>query len=135
MAEATAPKLSVVLVSPQLEKLHAAATMTSVAALSGMQVNLFITMEALRMFLKETVEKRDFVVEGEVSRTLLAKEVPLYYQMLADAKESGDMHIYACALAADIMGWKKEEMLEIIDDVIGVSEYFGIALGGIILTM
>ncbi|MDI6715789.1 MAG: DsrE/DsrF/DrsH-like family protein [Actinomycetota bacterium] len=129
-----APKLSIVLMSPDMEKLHAGALMGSVAAASGMEVNFFVTMEALRMFLKETVEKQDFKVSG-VGEKLLEKKVDLFYKMLEDAKDLGNLKVYACSLVVDVMGWEKEDMLDLIDDIIGVTAFFGIAEGSQIMVI
>jgi peroxiredoxin family protein len=125
---------SIVLVSPDLEKLHASAIMGSGAAMAGMDVNIFVTMEALRAFLKKTIEQRSFVKSG-IGATLLDKKVPLFYQLFQQAKELGKLHIYACAMSADIMGWKKEDMVDVIDDIIGVNKFFSLSMAGPIVTM
>lgn len=125
---------SVVLVSPDLEKLHASAIMGSGAAMAGMEVNIFITMEALRAFLKKTVEQKSFVRSG-IGETLIDKKVPLFYQLFKQAKELGKLHVYACAMSADLMSWKKEDMVDVVDDVIGVNKFFSLAMGGPIVTM
>lgn len=130
----SAPKLSVVLVSPELEKLHAAALMSSVAAASGMEVNVFATMGALNQFRRETVQKRAFVLTP-VGERLLQKNVPLFHDLLAQGKELGDLHVYACAMAADLMEWKKEDLLDIVEDVIGVNAFFNRSEGAQIVTM
>lgn len=125
---------SVVLVSPDLEKLHASAIMGSGAAMSGMEVNIFVTMEALRAFLKNTIEQKSFVKSG-IGSALLDKKVPLFNQLFQQAKELGKLHVYACAMSADVMGWKKEDMADVVDDVIGVNKFFSLSMGGPIVTM
>ena len=131
---ANAPKLALVLMSPELEKLHAAAMMGSVAATSGMDVNIFVTMGAAKMFRKDTVEKQDFILT-EMGKVILEKKVDLYYKMLEDAKELGELKVYICALAADLMGWKREDFLDMIEDVVGVVAFFGMAEGAQIVTV
>ncbi|HEY3374707.1 MAG TPA: DsrE/DsrF/DrsH-like family protein [Candidatus Aquicultor sp.] len=129
------PKLSIVLISPQLERMQAGTMMGAIAATSGMQVNFFVTMGAMEMLLKKTVEGKNFPIESDVGKALMEKSSDLYYKLLEDAKEIGDAKVYACALAVDLMGWAKDEMLDVIDDIVGVSEFFGISEGGMILTI
>ncbi len=131
---ADAPKLSLVLMSPDMEKIHAGALMGTIAAASGMEVNIFATMDALKMFLKETVEKQDFKI-GEIGNKLMEKKVDPYYKMIEDAKDMGELKVYACSLVVDVMGWEKEDMLDIVDDIIGVTAFFGIAEGGQIMVL
>ncbi|MCL6472344.1 MAG: DsrE/DsrF/DrsH-like family protein [Firmicutes bacterium] len=131
---ADAPKLSLVLMSPDMEKIHAGALMGSIAAASGMEVNFFVTMDALKMFLKDTVSKMDFKL-GEVGSKLMEKNVDPFYKMIEDAKEMGELKVYACSLVVDVMGWKKEDMLDIVDDIVGVTAFFGMAEGGQIMVL
>ncbi len=129
-----APKLSVVLVSPQLSKLHAAAVLASTAAASGMTVNVFATMDAMGQFRRQTLEERAFVVD-EVGRALLERGVPLFDALLRQGKELGELHVFGCALAADVMGWKPGDFVDLIEDVIGVSAFFARSEGAQILTI
>ncbi|WP_231699400.1 DsrE/DsrF/DrsH-like family protein [Limnochorda pilosa] len=123
-----------VLLSPELSKLHAGALMASVAASSGMTVNVFASMGALGQFRRQVVEERRFVVD-EVGRELLAKDVPLFHRMLADARDLGDLHVYGCAMAADLMGWRDEDFLDLVEDVIGVAAFFGKSEGAQVITI
>ncbi|MBE3593810.1 MAG: DsrE/DsrF/DrsH-like family protein [Candidatus Carbobacillus altaicus] len=128
-----APKLSIILASEELEKVHAASLMGSVAAMSGMHVSLFVTMNALVPFLKKTVEDRSFKT-GEVGKALLEK-AERFDTLLTNGKELGHLKVYACALAMDVMGWTVDDLLPVFDDVIGVTAFFNLAQGGQILTM
>ncbi|WP_324718239.1 DsrE/DsrF/DrsH-like family protein [Carboxydochorda subterranea] len=134
MPEQQVPKLSIVLMSPQLSKLHAAAIMASTAAAAGMRVQVFATMDALGQFRKEVVERRAFVLD-EVGRELVAKGVPLFYDLLAQGKEVGDLHVFGCAMAADLMGWRQPDFIDLVEDVIGVTAFFGKSEGAQILTI
>lgn len=128
------PKLSIVLMSPDIEKIHAGALMGSVGAVSGMEVNIFITMEALKAFHKETVEKQDFKM-GEIAMKLMEKNVDPYFKLIADGKEMGELKVYGCSLVMDVMGWEKEDLLDIVDDIMGVAAFFGMAEGSQIMVL
>ncbi len=129
-----APKLAIVLLSPELSKLQAAATLGSVAASSGMTVNIFVTMGALGQFRKEVVEKQQFVLD-EVGRELVNKNVPLFYDLLRQGQEVGDLHVFGCAMAADLMGWQKDQFIDIVEDIIGVAGFFARSEGAQVLTI
>lgn len=131
--EQQVPKLSIILLSEDLEKVHAASLVASVAAMSGMEVNLFVTMNGLVPFLKENVEKKNFK-KGIVGEALMEKAQP-FYELLENGKEMGNLKIYACALAMDVKGWEKKDLIDLFDDVIGVTAFFGVSQGGTIITM
>lgn len=128
-----APKLSIILASEELEKVHAASLMGSVAAMSGMEVSLFVTMNALIPFLKKTAEKQSFKM-GEMGTSLLEK-TDRFDTLLENGKALGALKVYACALAMDVMGWTMEDFLPVFDDVIGVTAFLNMAQDGQILTM
>jgi peroxiredoxin family protein len=128
------PKLSIVMLSEDLEKLHAAALMGSVASMSGMTVNLFVTMNALEAFRKDVIDGQKFAT-GTIGGELIAKKVPLFYDLIKEGKDMGDLHLYGCAMAMDLMEWKQEDLIPEFDDIIGVTAFFGMAEGGQILTV
>lgn len=129
-----APAMAIILMSGDLEKLHAGALVGSVAAMSGMKVSIFVTMNALEAFLKENVEQQNFTV-GTVGTALLEKKVPLFYDLLREGKEIGDLKVYGCAMAMDVKEWKKEDMIDLFDDIIGVTAFLGLAQNAQVVTM
>ncbi|GAX91239.1 DsrE/DsrF/DrsH-like family protein [Effusibacillus lacus] len=129
-----AQKMSVILISPDLEKLHAGALVGSVAAAAGMEVNLFVTMGALQSFLKTAVANKNFT-RGSIGQTMLDKEVPLFYNLLQDGKDIGELSVYACAMAMDLMEWEKGDLLEIVDDVIGITAFLNMSQNSQVIVM
>jgi peroxiredoxin family protein len=135
MSEQQVPVLAIILQSGELEKLHAGALVGSVAAMSGMQVNFFVTMNALENFLKTTVEQKKFTV-GTVGQEMLNKKIPLFYDLILEGKELGEVKVYGCALAMDLVGWKIEDMVDgVFDDVIGVTAFLVMAQHAQVITM
>lgn len=132
--EQVVPSLAIILMSEDLEKLHAGALVGSVASMSGMKVNFFVTMNALKGFLKETVDNQDFK-KGTVGKEILAKKIPLFDELLREGKEIGELGIYGCAMAMDVMGWEKEDMIDVFDDIIGVTAFLGMAQNAQVITM
>lgn len=129
-----APKMSVILISPELEKLHAGSLVASVAAAAGMTVSVFITMGALKGFRKDNVASKSFEY-AEIGQALIDKKLPLFNDLLQDGKEVGDLQVYACALAMDVMDWKRVDMLDIIDDVIGITAFLNMSQGSQVIVM
>lgn len=128
------PSLAVILLSEDLEKLHAGALVGSVAAMSGMKVNFFVTMNALKAFKKDVIENQEFIT-GTIGSELLEKKVPLFYEMLREGKENGDVSVYGCAMAMDVMGWEQEDMVDVFDGIIGVTKFLGMAQNAQLMTM
>jgi peroxiredoxin family protein len=128
------PSLAIILLSEDLEKLHAGALVGSVAAMSGMNVNFFVTMNALKSFRKDVIESNEFIT-GTVGNELLKKQVPLFYNLLKEGKENGDLRVYGCAMAMDVMGWDQEDMADLFDEIIGVTKFLGMAQNAQIMTM
>jgi peroxiredoxin family protein len=126
-------KLSVVLASDEFEKLQAGCMMASVASVSGIAVNVFVTMAAMTCFRQKTVADRSFPKIGEVGQAAIRKKAPLFSDLLIQGKEMGSLKVFACALALDLIDSKLEEMVPVFDEVVGVATFLGKAEGGQVL--
>lgn len=119
------PGYAIVLASDELEKLTAVSTIASVAAASDVPIDVFVTMNALTAFERETVETRSFDA-GTVGQAMLSNEemeVPLFTKQLADAKELGPISIYACSMAMDVTGRTLDDYVDVFDDKLGVAGF------------
>ncbi len=125
---------AIIVMSEELEKIHAAALVGSMAAMTGTTVNYFLTMNALKAFLKENVSDKNFKT-GDVGKAMIEKDVTLFPKLLENGKEMGELNIYCCALAMDVMGWKKEDLIDVVDDVIGVTTFLGMAQDAKVITV
>lgn len=134
MNQEQAPSLAIILLSEDLEKLHAGSLVGSVASMSGMKVNFFVTMNALKAFLKDSVNNNEFKT-GDVGKEILAKKIPLFFDLLREGKEIGEIGVYGCAMAMDVMGWQKDDMIDVFDDIIGVTAFLGMAQNAQVITM
>lgn len=120
-------RIAILLISGELEKLQAAAMLSSVAAVTGITVDVFVSMEALVYFTKEAVAKKNFK-HGELGASFLErKEITLYPELLAQAKMLGSINVYACSMVMDVKGWEKEDLVDIFDDVIGLTAFLSMA--------
>ncbi len=124
-------KLAIVLASGELEKIQAASIIASTAATFG-EVLMFATMDGLMAFKKDVVENKAWKA-GELGRGMLQANVPLFVDVLKQAKEVGNLRIYACGMVMDMLGMKKEDFVDVFDDVIGVTKFLDLVEGAQIL--
>lgn len=116
-------KLAVLLVSGDLEKIQAGAMIASVAAQMERDVTVFVSMDALLAFKKESVEKKSFKTSGEVGKAIIDKNAPSFVELLRMGKEMGNMNIYACSMVLDMFNLKLDDLVDIFDKQMGVAAF------------
>ncbi|MDR9436944.1 MAG: DsrE/DsrF/DrsH-like family protein [Thiohalophilus sp.] len=94
-------KLNIVCVTGTHEKMQMAAMFASVAAASGDEVVVFLSMNALPYFTKGYSESAP--VEGELGELMSKKGVPPFKQLFQQAVELGDAKLLPCSMALDLM--------------------------------
>ncbi len=125
-------KLSLILFSGEMDKLMAGSIIASGAVANEMKVDIFVTFWALLQVTKEGVHQISLSPEagplaGEVMRVMHEKKIPSWLDTIRQISEVGDVTVYGCAMFADMMGIKKEELDPIVKDIIGVSQFMGMA--------
>lgn len=121
-------KVSITLLSGSREKLQFAAMAASVAAVSGYEVTVFLSMNALPHFVRDggaTAEN-----EGRFGELMEGKNIPPVMDLFESAVELGDAKIYACSMAMDVMGVGKDDLLPIVAAPMGLTKFLGLADGG-----
>jgi peroxiredoxin family protein len=118
----------IVVVSGSREKLQMAAMVASVAAVSGSDVRVFLSMNALPYFVKNAAKHAD--PEGVVGRLLEQKNVPPFDQLFQQAAELGDAKIYACSMAMDILGLQQEQLEPYVTETMGLTKFLDEAADG-----
>jgi len=58
---------------------------------------------------------------------------PMWYQLIEQAKEVGEVKVYACSTTMEFFGIKREDLASFVDDVVGVATFLDRAEGGIVL--
>ncbi|HEV2326715.1 MAG TPA: DsrE/DsrF/DrsH-like family protein, partial [Terracidiphilus sp.] len=96
------------------------------AAAMGMDVNIFVTGFALRGFTKVRQElpfPAEFAgMAPSLQKGMQASHVAPWDAMLRQAKELG-AKIYACSMMAGVMGLKKEDFNDLVEDVVGAATF------------
>ncbi len=125
-------KMSIVLVSDAREKLQMAAMMASVAAATGTEVCVFLSMNALAYFVKGNSSEPP--VEGKMGTLIAQKGVPPFKQLFQQAVELGDAKILPCSMALDLLHLGKEDLDPELGPPTGLTRFLSDAEGGQILT-
>jgi len=55
--------------------------------------------------------------------------------MLRDAVESGNLKLYPCQMTMDLMGIKREELLDFVEDPVGAASFLEMSEGGRIVSL
>ncbi|MHB1469942.1 MAG: DsrE/DsrF/DrsH-like family protein [Thermoplasmataceae archaeon] len=125
-------KMSLLLVSGTADKLMAGAIIASGAIANDMEVDIFVSFWGLMEFKKGVSKKVNLSYDGieikdEVLKKMEQKKIPSWMDMIKQAKEVGDVKIYACAMFADLMDLKKDDLDPVVDEIIGVSQFVSMA--------
>ncbi len=126
-------RMSLVVFNGTVDKLYPVAIMASGAVMNDMRVDIFLTFWGLMAFKKGEPYKinqvsKDYEALGpEMMRVMQEKNVPSWYDTLLQAKELGDVHIYACAMTADLFNMDIDDLEPVIEDIIGVGEFIDMA--------
>jgi peroxiredoxin family protein len=122
--------LFVVLCSGEHEKIHMAAMMASVAAVSDRKVELFVSMNAIYAFGRHTAPEERYQ-GGKFSKQMLEKNVPDTMTLLGQGRMLGDMKAWACSMALDVLGWTPENLVEdLFDGELGLTKFLSDAEEG-----
>lgn len=129
-----AEKMSIVVFSGTDDKLMAASIIASGAVANDMDVNIFVTFWGLTKTLKNGAPAPELSFDGQkmkdqVFALMKQKNIPDWITMLNNAKEVGNIKVYGCAMFADLLELKKEDLNPIVDEIIGVNEFVSMTTG------
>lgn len=129
METVTNDKMAIILFSGTVDKLMAASILVSGGVAMGMDVDLFLTTWGLQAFrngaaatnTKISKEYEEFA--PAMMAAMQAKHVPSWLDTLKQAKELGTIHVYACGMTMELYDMKKDDLDEIVEEVIGVAGF------------
>ena len=126
--------LSMVLFSGTDDRLTSAAILAAGAAAMGRKVHIMLQYWALDAFRKGGLSKDHGVapeagIEGENLFRNSIKEGSHWSDVLSQAKELGEVEIYACAASTEMLGITEEDLDPIVDGIEGVATFVGQAGG------
>ena len=125
-------KINIVCVSGTREKLQMAAMFASVAAATGEEVTVFLSMNALPYFVKGRNDVAP--AEGDLGVLLGQEGVPPFKQLFQQAVELGDAKLLPCSMAMDLMKITKDDLDGEVGPPTGLTRFLSDAEGGQLLT-
>ena len=123
-----ADKISVMVTSGDREQLQMAAMVASVGAVSDNDVTVFLSMNALKFFIKGA--SSDAPAQGEVGKLLEEKNAPDFKELFEQAVEYGDAKIFPCSMAVDILEIGEQDLEEYILEPMGLTAFLSEAAHG-----
>jgi peroxiredoxin family protein len=130
-AEQTLAKMAIVLGSDHLDKVFAAFQLANTAAASGIETVIYFTIWGVNVIKKGEAEKLSLSSDYSRYQERLKKGMeetrsPSISKMIMDAKELG-IKFLACETWMALLGVKKEDLIEEVDDVVGYPTFTLIA--------
>jgi len=133
VTKVTGNKLSIMMFSGTADKFIPLGVLTQAAAAMGMEVNVFVTGFALHGFTKERHDlpfPTEFAAMAPaLAQGMEATHVEPWETMLRQAKELG-AKVYACSMMCEVMGLKREDFNDLVDDVVGAAAFLQMAEHG-----
>jgi len=132
-------KFSIVLFSGTVDKLVAAVTLATGAAVMGKEVNIFLTYWGVVAFRKDDWKtnrrfSKDFEdYAGPTFEAMEAKGVPAWMETLQGAMELGNVTVTACSATMDLFDIKIQDMEPVVKEITGVATFVEDAEGGPVL--
>jgi len=114
-------RISVMVTSGSREQLQMAAMVASVGAVSGSDVSVFVSMNAMKFFVKDS--KENAPAEGEMGRLLEDKNAPDFMELFGQAVEYGDAKIFPCSMAVDILELKQDDLEAFVSEPLGLTAF------------
>jgi peroxiredoxin family protein len=114
-------KISILVVSGSLERLQMAGMVASVGAVSGSEVTVFLSMNALQYFIKGSDTSAP--AEGAFGDVMAQKNVPPFKSLFENAVELGDARIFPCSMAMDVLDVEAENLEPYLSEPLGLTKF------------
>jgi peroxiredoxin family protein len=127
--------LYILLCSGEHEKVQMAAMIASVAAVSERPVEVFVSMNAILAFAKDTPAETRYH-GAAFSKLLKEKKAPDPLTLFSQGRELGDLKLWACSMALDVKGWELDSLEEgLFDGALGLTKFLSDAESGQFITL
>lgn len=121
-------KLNVIMVSGQREQLQMASMVAAVGAVSGSDVQVFVSMNALPFFRKG--ESSPAESEGRLGELMHQHNVPSFKLLVKQAAELGGAKIFPCSMAMDLLRLRQTELEPYFEEATGLTKFLADASSG-----
>ena len=122
-----AERMAIVAFSGSPDKMLGMAMLCSGAIAQDFEVDIYLMLWGVHAFRKDVVQADlPYAEHNELRSTVeenaVKNGVAPWQEMLADLKELGELRIHVCSTAPKLVGVTKEDLLDIVDDVVGAVE-------------
>ncbi|HKJ72440.1 MAG TPA: DsrE/DsrF/DrsH-like family protein [Gammaproteobacteria bacterium] len=117
-----ADKLALIVTSGSREPLQMAAMMASVGSVSGFEVSVFLSMNAMTYFVRGR-EDEAAPAEGEVGQLMAEKNAPPFMELFQQAAELGGASLYPCSMAVDILEAGPDQLNPMLEKPLGLTKF------------
>ena len=126
--------VNIMVLANDYSKIHAAAMLAAVAATYGKPIRLFVSMEALSAFHHDPAIA-GAIAQGPVAHKIMAAGGSTFIDLLRQAKDLGDVTLYACSMVMDLYHWTLADLVDIFDATLGVAGFLAMVEGESTLTL
>ena len=117
----TSNKISIMVVSGSHERLQMAGMVASVGAVSGSEVCVFLSMNALQYFVKGNGANAP--AEGPFGETMAQKNVPEFKSLFENAVTLGEAKIFPCSMAIDVLEVQADDLEPYLSEPLGLTKF------------
>ncbi|CCC81081.1 DsrE/DsrF/DrsH-like family protein [Thermoproteus tenax] len=123
-------KLAIIAWSGTIDKLYPVAILSSAAAASGWEVEIFFTFWGLNAIRKDALKAQPKVEQTyseyaqAVGEAIGRAGLPAWHELLSQAKSMGKVTIYACSTTMELFGIRdKSALADFVDEVVGAATF------------
>ncbi|MGC8644661.1 MAG: DsrE/DsrF/DrsH-like family protein [Thermoplasmata archaeon] len=125
-------KMAITVFTGAVDRLTGMAVLVGGAAASDIDVDIFLQLWGVYAMRKDVIEKNMEFSEHDDLKTevvggLTRIKAPSWIDMLREAKKAGNVKIHACSLALQIWNKSKEDLVDVVDDVMGAAEFLDLS--------
>ncbi len=114
-------KFNIICISGFRENLQMAAMFAATASVSGNPVSVFLSMNALQYFIRDS--RLQAPSEGEIGSLMEQKHVPPFTDLFRQAVELGGAVLYPCSMAMEVLGVLDGQLDSYIEKPLGLTKY------------
>jgi peroxiredoxin family protein len=128
-----ADKLALIVTSGSREPLQMAAMMASVGSVSGFEVSVFLSMNAMTYFVNGR-ESEAAPNDGEMGRLMADKNAPHFMDLFEQAADLGGAKIHPCSMAVDLLEAGEDQLNAMLEKPLGLTKFMSDFEGATVLT-
>ena len=135
-------KISFIVSDKSFEKFMMMTILGTTGSAMDTEMNFFFTfwgLELLKKGKKPKVQGMPFPMKGMAAKMFRKKlknfgwDDPV--EMIKDAVEEGNMKLYPCQMTMDLMGIKREELFDFVEDPVGAASFLELSEGGRVVSL